>query len=191
MEGARQGRAANRWQPPLIPVTERFGCFNIWFRAERSIAEYFVPRCQDGLLLGLDLLRDSFRVLRIVQEAQHVVTRDPKISMIFKVPRTANNIEGVMVLLTHTYDIKGELSNPLNRPSLPNPIFIKSTIERAKTAGISTEDLNISTVNAALLVQVVARELVVELNDSFPSPYDPQYGVGAWIKECIAKSTSW
>jgi hypothetical protein len=57
MDGAQRGLSEHMYQPHLIAVTEYLGTYNVWFKAKRSIADFFVPRCADSSRVGLQYLR--------------------------------------------------------------------------------------------------------------------------------------
>jgi hypothetical protein len=46
-----------QYHPPYIATTDHNQTFNIWFKAKRCIAEYFVPKASATLIAGLYYLK--------------------------------------------------------------------------------------------------------------------------------------
>lgn len=166
-------------------MTEHQWCVNVWFRGERSLAEYFNPNSAAAYLVGLHYLVRAMKHTEWTQAERHVVTRDPRVTMMFVVEKTRADQVGVAILLLSTQSIHTEVNNPKMCPSLPHASFIPQLLKRARLNGVSLEALNQAVVQAAILIQILSREYSVELNQLFPSPYDPRFDVESWI-EAIA-----
>ena len=56
MKKRSAGNPDYRWHPEYIATTDHNECFNIWFNAGRSVAEFFVPKSGTTYARGLTLL---------------------------------------------------------------------------------------------------------------------------------------
>lgn len=54
MRRKNEGDPDYQYHPEYIATTDYNQLFNIWFRAKRSIAEYFVPRSGATMVAGLN-----------------------------------------------------------------------------------------------------------------------------------------
>ena len=177
---------AQKLVPEFVQFANTGDTFNLYFRAERTLLDYFYANSASCNMAGIYMLRAI-----IPQMVNHWVTtlritRNPLLSLIFKLANDHIDAKGVCFLQSDVVHIHTALSNPCNNPLLcrPNdmPAFLLQCGPRA--AWLIAISCNLT----AYMLFILHREFQVPIDHkSTPDIY--VHNGDEYFDSLIAKST--
>lgn len=158
MQKSKNGEEGFQFSPKHIVTTEHDSTFNTWFSAKRSLAEFFTPKSGGAYGVGLHYLKSGVKRLNWTMMKRRVVTREPMVSLMFLTNSTSEDPVGVSVLLHQVDDIEARFYNTWDCPTLPHAKDLDHFLGACRQGQVSKEQINLSTVNASFLLQILAKE---------------------------------